>query len=235
MNGPTRPKFFALAHVHSGADGHRLLLDGKPVKTPKGRPLVLSSAALAEALAGEWNALQDRIDPAALPLTRLANTVLDGTAENRALMLEDLARFAGSDLLCYRAEEPEPLIAREAAAWDPLLAWARETLGASLHVTAGIVHRPQAPEAVRALTAAAAGLDDFTLTGLHMATGLTGSLILGLALLQGRVNAAEAWAAATVDEAFQAELWGVDEEAKARTDQLARELAVAERFVRLAA
>ena len=228
----SRPKFFKQAMAAPAEDGYRLLLDGKPVKTPKGRPLAVPSLALAEGLAAEWNALQDKIDPDALPLTRLANTALDGTTQNRALMLEDLARYAGGDLICYRAESPEPLIAREAAAWNPLLTWAKEALGAALAVTAGVVHCPQPEAAVQALMAAAARHDAFGLTALHLATGLTGSLVLALALAKGRLTAAEAWAAATVDEAYQTELWGVDAEAKARADRHLGDLQSAERFLR---
>lgn len=227
-----RPKFFKEAAPQRAADGFRLLLDGKPVKTPKGRPLTVPSAALAQALAGEWNALATAIDPQALPLTRLVNTVIDGTAENRALILEDLRRYAGADLLCYRGE-PEALAAREAEAWDPLLGWARTAHGAALSVTSGVVHCPQ-PEAARdALMAAAARLDDFALTAVHVAAGLTGSVIIALGMAEGRLDAASAWQAARVDEAYQAELWGVDSEAEARADRLAAELAQAERFLSL--
>jgi chaperone required for assembly of F1-ATPase len=221
--------------MEQSGDGFRLLLDGKAVKTPKSRVLAVPSRALAEALAAEWNALEDKLDPEALPLTRLANTAVDGTAENRALMLDDLSRYADGDLICYRAEAPEALVAREAAAWDPLLAWARETLGAGLVVASGVVHRPQAPEAIVALRAAAAGFDDFALTAAHLAIGLTGSVVIGLALAKGRLTAEEAWAAATVDETFQAEIWGVDAEAKARADRHLGALRSAERFLRLLA
>jgi chaperone required for assembly of F1-ATPase len=233
MTSAARPKFFSAAAARPIGEGFELRLDGKPVKTPKGRALRVPTAALAEALAAEWNALEDKIDPAALPLTRLCNTALDGTAENRALMLEDLARYAGGDLLCYRAAGPEALIAREAASWDPLLAWASQALGAALGVTIGLVHRPQEPAAIAALTAAAARLDDFALTALHLATGVTGSLVLGLALAAGRLTAEEAWAAATVDEAYQAERWSADPEAEARAGRHRDELAIAERLLRL--
>jgi chaperone required for assembly of F1-ATPase len=233
MSEPSRPKFFKSATAASAGEGFALLLDGNPVKTPKGRALRVPGQALAEALAVEWTALEDKIDPTALPLTKLVNTVLDGTAENRGLMLEDLGRYAGGDLLCYRAEGPEPLIAREGAAWDPVLAWANEAFGADLAVTSGIVHRPQDEAAIAALTAQVARLDDFALTALHLATGLTGSLLLGLALTHGRLSADEAWAAATVDEAYQAELWGVDTEAEARSHRHRDELRLAERFLRL--
>ena len=235
MAGPSRPKFFKVAAAEPMEGGFSLTLDGKPVKTPKTRKLIVPTRALAEALAAEWNALEDKIEPAALPLTRLVNTVLDGASENRALILEDLRRYATGDLLCYRAEGPEPLVAREAAAWDPLLDWAKAALGAELRVTAGIVHHPQDPAAVAALSSPTARLDDFTLTAVHLATGLTGSLVLGLALAAGRMSADEAFAASTVDEAYQAELWGVDDEAKARADRQRDDLRTAERFLRLMA
>jgi len=235
VNGISRPKFFREARAEPTVGGFRLLLDGKPVKTPKGRMLTVPTLALAEALAQEWNALKAQIDPAALPLTRLANTTIDGMGQNRALVLQDLVRYAGSDLICYRSGEPPALVAREAAAWDPLLEWAGETLDAKLVTTSGVMHRPQSEDAIDALAAAAFRLNDFALAALHLATGLTGSLVLALALVHGRLDAAEAWRLSTIDETFQAEQWGMDAEAEARAKRHAGQLADAERFLRLIA
>jgi chaperone required for assembly of F1-ATPase len=228
-----RPRFFEEARVEAGVNGYRLLLDGKPVKTPKGRPLSVPTRALAEALAREWNALGTQVDPARLPLTRLANTAIDGLALNRALVLQDLVRYAGSDLICYRCAEPAALALRQAQAWDPLIVWAAEALDADLVITTGVLHRAQSEDAVDALAGAAWRFDDFALTALHMATGLTGSLVLALALAHGRLDAADAWRLSSVDETFQIEQWGQDEEAQTRAANHAAALADAERFMRL--
>jgi chaperone required for assembly of F1-ATPase len=233
VSGISRPKFFREARAEPALGGFRLLLDGKPVKTPKGRMLAVPTFTLAEALAQEWNALKTQIDPAALPLTRLANTTIDRMGQNRALVLQDLVRYAGSDLICYRSTEPPALAAREAEAWDPLLQWSAQSLDARLVTTSGVMHRPQSEDAVDALAAAAFRLDDFALTALHMTTGLTGSLVLALALVHGRLDAAEAWRLSTIDETFQAEQWGRDAEAEARAKNHAAALVDAERFLRL--
>jgi chaperone required for assembly of F1-ATPase len=235
MANPGRRKFFQEARAEAAGDGFRLLLDGKPVKTPRGRVLIVPTAALAEALAAEWNALEAVVDPARLPLTRLVNTALDGLAQSRALVLQDLARYAGSDLICYRSLEPDALAQREAAAWDPLIAWARDVLGGDLVVTTGVIHRAQSEDAIDALAASAVALDDFALTALHTATGVTGSLVIALALVHGRVDAAEAWRLSAIDETFQAERWGRDEEAEARAANHQAALQDAARFLRFCA
>lgn len=228
-----RAKFFTEAHVLSQGASAQLALDGKPMRTPRGHPLAVPTDALAAAIAAEWNALGDTIDPARLPLTRLANTAIDGLQENRVGVIADLKRFAGTDLLCYRCTGPDALAAREAAAWDDLVEWVRDTYGARLRLAAGITHVPQDETTIAALCTALDGLDDFALTALHTVTALTGSLVIALALQAGRLTAAEAFEAAMVDESFQAEQWGVDPEAEARWNRLAGELSDAARFLAL--
>ncbi len=222
-------RLFTMAGVEPEGDAFRIALDGRAVRTPKGAGLVVPTRKLADALAAEWNALDERIDPRALPLTKLANTAIDGVAKSRIAVLDDLARFGASDHLCYRAQAPAALAARQREAWDPWLAWAADTMGARLAVTEGIVFVSQPEVAVQALVGAAARLDNFALTAVHVAVGLTGSLVLSLALSQGRLQAEEAWAIATLDEAWQQEHSGVDAEAQARAEALQAELAHAAR------
>ena len=215
---PALPRRFYREAAFAPADGgYRLTLDGRPANTPARNPLVLPTRALAEAVAAEWAAQEQSIDPARMPLTRLANTAIDGVAPRRAAVAADLAAYAGTDLLAYRAGEPDRLVAAQAAAWDPILDWARTEFGARLILSEGVMHVEQAPEAVRALAEAVGAVDDpFRLTALHTLTTLTGSLLLALAVLRGRLTAAAAWDAAHVDETYQAEVWGGDSEAEAR-------------------
>lgn len=228
-----RPKFFKQANVSPSAAGWGLQLDGKPIKTPKGYQLWVPSCALAQALADEWNGLDDKIDPTRLPLTRLANTAIDGTAQNRGALLADLRRYGGNDLICYRCEGPDALAAREAEIWDPLLAWCRNVLGAELTIVHGVIHQPQPEAQIDTLTAALAGADHFALTALHLVAGITGSMVIALALAKGHLSVAGAYDAAFLQETFQAEQWGFDEEATARLVRLRRELYDAARFLAL--
>ena len=227
-NPPKR--FFRTASV---ADGNSVVLDGRPLRTPKRAAMAVPSEALAAAIADEWNALGERIEPQALPLTRLANTAIDGVSVARTAVIDDLARYAASDLLCYRAEGPAGLVARQTAAWDPWLRWADETFGARLSVTRGLMPVTQPPEAIRALSLAAGPFDAFGLAALHVAAGLTGSLVIALAVAHERLTGAEAWAAATVDDAWQQSQWGADCEAAERAKALEASLVHAARFLSL--
>lgn len=224
-------RFFREATLSAGPSGHTVLLDGKPLRTPKGAPLVLPSAALGQAVLAEWQAIEGKVDPRLLPLTRLANTAIDDVAHHRAPVIESLARHAGSDLLCYRAEGQPALALRQAEAWDPLVAWAEARHGAALRVTTGIIPLAQPDAAIAALTRAVEGYDAFGLTALHTATTLLGSLVLALALAEGRLPPEEAWRLSRLDEAYQAELWGADRDADARAARLAEELVTAARFL----
>lgn len=214
---PLPKRFYEQAGLAEIEAGHRLVLDGRGANTPGRRPLAVPSRALGEALAAEWAAQTETIDPRTMPLTRLVNTAIDGVAERMPEVAADLAAFAATDLIAYRAASPERLVAEQSAAWDPLVAWAGETLGARLFLAEGVMHVAQPEASVAALRAAVQAVDDpFRLAALHTLTTLTGSLVIGLAVLHGRLTPDEAWAAAHVDESYQASVWGPDAEAEAR-------------------
>ncbi len=224
-------RFYAeVSVVDDGAGGHGVRLDGRSPRSPRGRPLSLPTRALAELVADEWRAQGDTVAPATMPATRLAHTALDIVAGERRLAAEGVARFAGADLLCYFATTPASLARRQEAAWGPLLDWARETHGLAFIRASGVIHRDQPPTTLARLDALLAGLDDFSLAGLAFAAPLFGSAILALALWSGRLDAGEAMAAARLDEDFQAELWGVDSEARVRAEALAAEARMAGRW-----
>jgi chaperone required for assembly of F1-ATPase len=185
-------------------------LDEKPVRTPAGRSLAAPTAALAEALAAEWNAQRDLIDPARMPLTRLANSIIDGVADRPGPVADEVEKYLASDLVCYRANSPRGLAERQAQHWDPILAFARDALGAHLLLGGGVVHVTQ-PEPALAAARAAIPLDPWRLGAVHTLTTLTGSALIALALARGRLSADEAWTAAHVDEDWNIEQWGRDE------------------------
>ncbi len=210
-----RRRFYDTATVSPTAEGFAVCLDGKPVRTPAGRALAAPSQSLAEALAAEWRAQDTVIDPGKMPLTRLANSIIDGVAPAPGPVAAEIEKYLAADLLCYRAGEPERLRERQAKAWDPILDWARNALGADFAVGDGVVHVRQSQAA---LAAAARHIpsDPWRLGALHSATTLTGSALIGLALLSGRLSADAAWAAAHVDEDWNMEQWGSDDIALAR-------------------
>lgn len=210
-----------------------VLLDGKPVRTPKQRLLELPSRALADAVAAEWDAQHLLIDPSVMPLTRLVNTVVDGVQRRESEIRQDIVRFLGSDLLCYRAEAPAALVERQAAAWDPMLAWARSCLDIDLEPSLGIMPRRQGGEALGNAARAVAELDAFRLAALHVMVTLTGSAVLGLAVLRGRLSADAAWSAAHVDEDWQISQWGEDGEATRRRTQRWRDMQAASKLLAL--
>jgi len=209
-------RFWKEVSLGDDAGGRRILLDGRPVKTPGKRELTLPRADLAEVVAGEWRAQETHLDPATMPVTRIANSIIDFVADRAAEVAADAAKYAGTDLLCYRATGPERLVERQAAAWDPLLDWADEAHGAKLLVAEGVMHVAQDADAVAALARAVDRLDPWTLGGLHVLTTLTGSLIVALALVEGRLDRDAAWNVAHVDEHWSLEIWGHDDEAAAR-------------------
>jgi len=231
-----RPKrFYRGVAVDGAAPAFRVLLDGRPVLTPAKRELALPNRPLAEAVAAEWEAQGERIDPGTMPLTRLVNSVVDGVAGREAEVRADIAKYAAADLLCYRAEAPAELVRRQAEAWDPVLAWARAALGANLAVGRGIVPVAQPEAAAEAVGRALARLDAFGLAAHHVMTTLTGSVLLALAHAGGRLTAEEAWAAAHVDEDWQIGQWGEDAEAKARREKRWAEMQAASRLLALLA
>lgn len=224
-------RFWTEVAVVAEEGGFLIRLDGRPVKTPGKRALGLPSAALAEGVAEEWRAQESHLDPATMPLTRIANAVLDAVVDRRDEVAADAVRYAGSDLLCYRAEAPERLVARQTAGWDPLLDWVEEIHGARLMVAEGVVHVAQDGDALRALRARVDALDVWSLASLHVVTTLTGSFVVALALLEGRLDRDEAWTLAHIDETWQAELWGSDWEAEARLVARRREFDAAARVM----
>jgi chaperone required for assembly of F1-ATPase len=224
-----RKRFYERA---SADDAGKVLLDGKQVYTPARKPLAAPSRALAEALAAEWNAQKDVIDPAGMPVTRLANAAIDAVAAMPAQVAAEIEKYLGSDLLFYRAEAPAGLVARQAQHWDPVLAWARETFGARFVLAQGVVHVAQPSETIAAVRAAIP-TEPWRLAALSSITSLTGSALLALALDAGAIDANEAWAAAHVDEDWQMAQWGRDERALARRDHRFAEMQAAAAVLRL--
>jgi len=190
--------------------GRSVTLDGRPVRTPGRAPLALPTDALAGLVADEWRGVGDTVDPRAMPLTGLANAAIDRIAPDPAAFADGLARYGESDLLCYRADAPAELAQRQAAAWDPPLAWARARYDVHWTVATGIVHQAQPPATLVRLGAAVAALDPFRLAALSPLVTITGSLVLALALLENAIGPEAAWAASRVDEDWQAERWGED-------------------------
>ena len=204
-----RRRFYATAAIASVAGGHAVQLDGKPVRTPAGRVLAAPTAALAQALAAEWDAQQDVIDPARMPLTRLANAIIDGVSDRPDAVAAEIENYLGSDLVCYRASSPPGLVTRQAQHWDPILAWARDVLGAPLRAEVGVVHIAQDEDAL-ARARATIPRDPWRLGALSAATTLSGSALVALALARGRLSAEKAWEAAHVDEDWNMAQWGRD-------------------------
>jgi chaperone required for assembly of F1-ATPase len=230
----SRPKRFYRSVSTDGAPAAvRVLLDGKPIRTPAGRELVLPARALAEALAAEWAAQGERIDPTSMPLTRLVNSALDGVTGRENEVRAEIARYAASDLLCYRADAPAELVRRQAEAWDPVLEWARAELGVRLATGPGIVPVAQPQAAIAAIEGILADLEALPLTAHHVMTSLTGSAVLALAHARGRLTAEKAWAAAHIDEDWQIGQWGEDAEAKARRARRWAEMHAASRLLGL--
>jgi chaperone required for assembly of F1-ATPase len=228
-------RFWDRAEAAPLPDGFAVMLDGKPVRLPGGAVLHVGRHALAVGIAAEWQQAPAEFGPDDVPLTGLAGAVQQRIAADRDATVASLARYAGSDLLCYRAEAPEVLARLQAERWQPWLDWAALALDAPLRVTAGVMFVGQDPGAVAALRRHVAACDDHVLAGLGVAVPATGSLVLGLALAAGRLDAAEAHALSLLDEQFQAEFWGQDAEAAARRARIAADLQAAERFMRLAA
>lgn len=214
MSLPRRRRFWKSAAVKPVAQGFAVTLDGRELHTPEGAPLVVPTAAFAAAIAAEWDALAAEIDPARLPVTRAANSAIDRVARRREAVVDAIAAYGGSDLLCYRADTPEGLVARQAAGWDPWLQWSARMLGAPLVAVTGVMPQAQPPASLAALRAAVAAEDAFALTALHELVALSGSLVLGLAVARGALDAGEAWDLSQIDETWQAEQWGLDAEAE---------------------
>lgn len=211
----TRRRFWKAAALVAEGTGFAIWLDTRPLRTPAGAALVVPTEALAAAVAAEWDALENEIRPDLLPVTRAVNVAIDRVAPNPGPVVEAIAGYGGTDLLCYRAPEPASLAARQADGWDPWLTWSSRTLGAPLVAVTGVMHEAQPPASLAALRAAVAAEDAFGLTALHELVSISGSLVLGLAVARGALDPAEAWALSRIDEDWQAEQWGLDAEAAA--------------------
>ena len=209
-------RFYRDVGLGATLGGFAILLDGRPVRTPAKNGLELPNERLATAVAQEWAAQGVHIDPHSMPLTKLSNTALDRVRSREEEIVEEIAAFAGSDLVCYRAASPASLVEAQAAAWDPALDWADENLGARFVVVTGLVHQPQPAESVARVRTALAAHDAFALTALHNMTSLTGSALFALAHAAGAFDLETIWVAAHVDEDFQIAAWGTDAEAEAR-------------------
>lgn len=222
-------RFWKEAHAEGGA----VLLDGRPVRTPKRNPLALPTPALAEAIAGEWNSVGEEIDPRALPLTGLANAAIDIVAPDRLAFAAQLAKYGETDLLAYRAESPQALVARQALEWDPLLDWVRVRYDVHVELAAGVIHRSQPEATVARLRDATASRTDFELAALSPLVTIGGSLIAGLAVIERAFDAEQIWAAVNLDELWQEEQWGEDALATKAREARRREWDAAVRFLEL--
>ncbi len=226
-------RFYKTAGTAPAEAGFHVTLDGKPVRTPAKGHLVVPNQDLAAAIAAEWQGQGEVIDPSGMGLMTLACTALDRVGPQRAMVVEELLRFAGTDLLCYRAPGPDKLVERQHRAWQSLLDWAAIEFDAPLRVTAGVMPVDQDDQALRALGRAVGLLDDFRLVVLHSVTSLTGSLVIGLALLHGRIDTAAAWHTSRIDAEFQIEQWGADAEAEQVAANARAALEVAGRLLAL--
>jgi chaperone required for assembly of F1-ATPase len=226
-------RLYKTARAQAVDGGYGVMLDAKRLLSPAKLPLVIPSLSLASAIADEWQAQGDELRPHAMPLMRLASTAIDLVAKRHHDVVAEIAAYAGTDLLCYRADQPPELAARQHAVWQPLLDWATLRYDAPLTVTAGIVPVTQPPTTLRALAVAVAAYEPMRLVALHALTTATGSLIIALALLEGELDADAAFAAAQLDENFQIERWGEDYEAADRRAALKADIATAWRFAAL--
>lgn len=227
-------RFYKRASVTPEGSGWRVMLDGRAVKTQGKNPQIVPTQALAEAMAGEWAAQGEEIDTAAFPLRDLADFAIDMGYDGRDALLAEIAGYAETDTLCYRAEPDTPLYERQIAVWEPILTAAEHRWDAHFERISGVIHRPQPAETLARMRAAVSALDTFTLAPLRMLTGLSASLVIGLAAIQPDADAESLWAAASLEEDWQAELWGRDAEAEAVRKARFEAFALAIRFVALA-
>ena len=223
-------RFYEAVNVREEEDGFAVVLDGRPVRTPARRPLAAPRRPLAEVIADEWRAQSAFIDPATMPMTRLANTIIDGVSAAPAGVAAEIVKYLGSDLVCYRATTPQGLVARQALHWDPVLAWAKTKLGAAFVTVAGVTFRRQPDEAV-ARAGAAIPRDPWRLGAVCMVTTLTGSALIALKLAAGELDPDAAWTAAHVDEDWNTEFWGRDDLAEQRRAYRLAEMTAAARVL----
>lgn len=233
MQPPLPKRFYSQVAAEAREGAFAILLDGRPARTPGKRPLAVPVRALAELIAAEWAAQETVIDPSRMPATRIVNSAIDAVADRMGEVRGDIAAYAGSDLLCYRADHPRELVQLQAAAWDPVLAWAREELGLRLVLAEGVMPVAQSPETLERVSVELEGFGPLSLAATHVMTTLLGSAVLALAVARGRLTAGEAWDAAHVDEDWQISQWGEDAEATERRRRRWAEMEAAARIVEL--
>ncbi|MDJ0610246.1 MAG: ATP12 family protein [Kiloniellales bacterium] len=228
---PLTKRVYEAVTVTAADTGHGVALDGRVLRTPARSEFRVPTEALASAVAAEWSAQQERIEPKSMPMTALACTALDLIVPRRSEVVAELAGYGGSDALCYQVERPDALVERQEAVWRPLLDWAAAELGAPLRITTGMMAADQPDEALAALRRSVEDHDDFALCALSTAVKAAGSLVVGLALSRGRLDAEGAFGAGELHETYQIEQWGEDPEATRRRDSVRADLAAAERFL----
>ena len=233
MSGWAAKRFWQAAQAEPCDAGFTVRLDSRPVKTPAKQPLVLPTLAMAQHVAAEWDAQQGLIKPDTMPLTRAANSAIDKVAPQIDGVVGEISNYGTTDLLCYRATDPQPLIDRQAAGWGPVLDWARDNLGAPLDVTHGVIPIPQPAPSLARLRAHVAAHSPFQLAALHDLVAISGSLILGLAVAHRHLTGEQAFALSRIDESWQNELWGEDEDAAALEALRRDAFLTAERFFAL--
>ncbi len=226
-------RFWHEVRIEPAEGGHALRLDHRPVNTPAGAPCVLPTRPLAEAVAEEWRAQGDEVNPREMRLTRAANAAIDRVMPDPAAVAGEIAAFGTADLICYRAPHPQGLKRREAEAWDPLVAWSGETLGAHLILVEGVMHVAQPAESLDRLERAVRAHGPWELTALHELVTLAGSLVIGLAVSHGRLAPEAAWQTSRIDEAWNIELWGEDAEAGETAERRRRDFLSAARLLEL--
>lgn len=233
MSAWSTRRFWTDVAIRPEGGGFAILLDTRPVRTPLKAPLILPTEALARDVATEWQSQTGTVNPASMPFTRTSNSAIDTVIPQHHAVVEMLAAYGGTDLLCYRATGPAELVARQAAAWDPLLHWSAAALNAPLRTTAGVMHVDQPPASLAALTAAVDALSAFQLAAFHDLVAISGSLVLALAVTRQRLTAEEAWASSRIDEVWQIEQWGDDEEAAELAARKRADFLQADRFFAL--
>jgi len=224
-------RFYATAAVQDVDDGFAVTLDDRAIKTPAGQPLIVPTRTLADAVAGEWNAQGEEIDPQSMAMMQLCATAIDRVPGVRDGLIDGILRYADTDLLCHRAAHPADLVARQAMHWQPLLDWAADELGARLTMVTGVVAVNQDPAARAALWGHLQNMDDWTLTAMGELVGISGSIVVGLAVFKGHIDAGRAVELCQLDEDHQNELWGTDEDALARRANISADLHTAAQFL----
>ncbi|KIC28301.1 ATP12 family chaperone protein [Leisingera sp. ANG-M6] len=230
MSGWAQKRFWKAVTVAEAAEGFEVELDGRRVKTPAKAPLTVPTREMAEAIAAEWDAQTESVNPNSMPCTRSANAAIDKVTHQHSEVAAMLAEYGDSDLLCYRADSPVELAARQAAEWDPVLDWAEAELGVRLLPRTGVLHQPQEPAALAVLAEKTRAMSSFQLAAFHDLVGISGSLILGFAAASGWRSAEEIWLLSRLDERWQEEQWGEDEEAQAAAEVKRQEFLHAKRF-----